>query len=580
LKGMGKVESYKDFVTEHFQFLHSLNLNTVLDVLYGDITDELIFVLHVDETQNLFSLDNQLLHWKVIFHIRDEIISCFYSKRTILPVLSGTNAALLHSLFKNSSCSQRNVSVELLHPKHFEAIIRDLYKGKELPDMEAFLDITELLAGHPRLFGFFLAFASTYYDSFYESQTVVEDIKGATFNVDGFITFLTDMNNRKDPYSDCWALLRYIQEAFLDEEIPEGNKFLQQLGNHKALRDAIVLAVLEGKPVTRSSMIHGHHTYGELEHKGLIYLDNSGLQSRGSLIPKCSLPILSYILGTKSILLTEPILDMTGTLSPDANEKQDLHTLFNRITHHRAKCNNQYTVDLHTIWPEWFQTKSEYIVKVPKRFQTTKLMEKMQSMKDMRKAFKKYTYMNGFINGDKASWADSVARLEIDEISFVAQQQRKKYLYILIQSKRHETETNTVERFSNEAYFEKLKNAVTELKGTSDVLQYVFVCDTHRVEDTDPYVNPYSTRNNKTAEEPPLDWVKTYQKDTRSQFDGVFRSKLRELRNRIDAKSDTRKLFHGTKVMIDISDKNLHDEIENNIVEHGARILKTVCRST
>lgn len=159
--------SLDEFIKDYQEELKQFSINTIAKLLETNTKGKYFLFLHLDDVQKLFpskeqeiSIDNKQDTY--YYRIINEIFmaaNLSSSNHYLVPVLSGTSAIGIHQAFSKSGLNYRSISLELLKQNHFINIMNGLY-GYQLEIPEKFLELVDLLVGHPRLFTLTISLAS------------------------------------------------------------------------------------------------------------------------------------------------------------------------------------------------------------------------------------------------------------------------------------------------------------------------------------------------------------------------------------------------------------------------------------
>jgi len=334
--------SLEEIVTTFQEELKRFTINTITKLLETNEEGKYFVFLHLDDVQKLFSSmgTDKDKHKSYYYRIITQIfmaVDSLNSNLCLVPMLSGTNALGIHQAFSKSGLSYKSISLELLKRNHFVNILNDLYDFKlEIP--EKFLELVDLLEGHPRLFTLTISLASQV-ETIINSQDINEretreiNLKFKEevynfpeFNKEGFLNFLSHLS-QEDGFHICWNLLKRINTEFL-YRLPEVQTLFSNEDKTMLIRENVILSCLEERSIRRFDIVTMDIKFSDLEDDGMIYLDPV---ARNEFKVKCPFPLLLTCYSPNLKIANEPILSTEKVLDSYTNERQDLPTLANRM---------------------------------------------------------------------------------------------------------------------------------------------------------------------------------------------------------------------------------------------------------
>jgi hypothetical protein len=458
---------WNDFFDTYSDVISQLNLAPVLDMLYEHTEGPLLFILHIDETQFLFRKEHENVLQGFIRTVRGTASRA--NKYCILPVMSGTNALDTIKEFTHRLTTYRTISLELLETRHLLDIIDSIY-DKKMTYGKIFESSIRLLAGHPRLFSFYITIASCFKIGFQHEttpQSVVQDKRSydnksidIPFKKDGFLQFMDFVSNDTFGAAKYWEIMKNVRELVVQELFPELNvsNDLSDPDKNEA-REGCILAVLDGTPVKRNDKCTKYTRYGDCEDKGMVFLDRTG-RTDGHFNPRSPHIILTSMFSRHLFMLPEPVVSDAVKLDPVQNELQDSATIMNRMRKARKKISTDYVVDLYDVWPDYFSTE-EYIVHFPNyKLIHRECAKKIENLKDMHELCDENLMLDhhtvAFTNFNKASFADGFVKFTLYRGSKVYHNHKRFLTLMVEQSKRHEVETTTQDKLALKKYLSHL----------------------------------------------------------------------------------------------------------------------------
>lgn len=132
-----------------------------------------------------------------------------------------------------------------------------------------------------------------------------------------------------------------------------------------------------------------------MENYGLIFLDPT---NNDNFVVRSPIIISSQMYNDHMRIVNEPILSLSDDLDVDANEKQDLCTIVNRLYYYQDPSTKE--VDLFDVFPTLFERG--HVVRISeKKISIRKLTNRIQSLAEAEKLENE----TGYLNFPKASWA-------------------------------------------------------------------------------------------------------------------------------------------------------------------------------
>jgi hypothetical protein len=612
LKEMNKEGgAYSTFVSKYGSDLKNVFLVDVLRMVHPD-DEELVFMLHLDETQQLFgevSENEKRRHLSKnegvsadvrkispFYHILEQVrinIARSNSKYTIIPIMTGTNALALHKAYENSGIPFTTVSLELLKRKHFVKIIRGLLDDTKMVLPSAFLDVMDLFAGHPRCFEYFLIHLSNYQNSIANTATpttVPDDVfaKGSrerySFTMKGFRSAIKHIESTTDKATICWVALQSVGGDLKGQLFPSMQNFTSAMQGYAGwcyVKDKVLSYALEMKVVSRDMYID-RYQIGDLENIGFIFLDpvNNPI-TPDTFIVKMPFIIMDYMQQAPMRSLPEPILAMNSVLTAEDNELQDLCTFVNRVYAHKNPGDD--TVDLYDVMPTLFKKGELEVILEDKVFMRNSMFP-CTSISQLRN---KLQFGIAYLNVEKTSWADSFIKFRVNDRAGTG----IKILYLLIQSKRHAVDSREKDRIDDEKYFKDLANDVQNNLKSGEAVRYLYISDASVVPPTseDEEIETTGVEHNEEGEDELADeeveaedesqkllqdfkWAIIIDGSKRMEYDGKYRYALRHLRNRLHYNEKSKDwIFVGLHAFVQVQ----HGRKYVNLLKRGAATVHT-----
>jgi len=335
-----------------------------------------------------------------------------------------------------------NSLIEKLYGQESQTIMQQFNEENLVFSM--FLDI---LLGNPRMLGSFLGTCSEYgkgvlkgtqsssRDNTFLSLLetfVLEQKLAMSFSISGFKHFLSQqLYKNKEALWSCMKDLYYgLQQTVYAAVFQE----LEILPQPSCLMSLIHKVLLDAKNSVSKGYIVPHFprgtTYGDLEEKGIIYLEPVEGEPRNFEVKMTFLLLYHIAAILKKHEVNLPILDMKHDLTWEENERSDVQLMMLKIWNYfntMAAMSQQYhnVLNLQTMFP---QLRQAILVNPPQNYEITNFTTQVRSFQSL------LTDISGFVNAKGAPWADGGIKLKL----YGTQQTDdfKKYCYLLIQSKR------------------------------------------------------------------------------------------------------------------------------------------------
>jgi hypothetical protein len=212
------ISNYSTFVEINYpKFGNALTLKDVCDFILSkgkSEQKEQLVIVHIDEAQNLDMKDGLFCQIvQCLWNVRNSVNSLTH----LFPILSGTSALGLHSLFASSSYIYKSLDLPLLQKSHMVKIAQSITskKAKSNLNEESLLAKVMHIAteGHPRLQKAFVSVGS----SLHETNQKISKSAIAPFFRDGYSKLLEKQDNPEN----VWKIVDETSSEVERDQFPE-----------------------------------------------------------------------------------------------------------------------------------------------------------------------------------------------------------------------------------------------------------------------------------------------------------------------------------------------------------------------